>query len=205
MAALNSLLLCALCVASPPGAPCRQRFATDIARAAERFALPRSWICAVIAAESGGHQERDGAPVVSPTGAMGLMQLMPETFGAMARRYHLPAKPFAARENILAGAAYLRRCYLRFGFPLLFSAYEAGPARVENFVLHGAPLPQQTRTYLRHILHNLAGISPMMVPLKPAVASELFVVTADGMQLFVRQGSVSRRRRHQRGPTPKEP
>ena len=205
MAALNPLLICALCFGSARSAPCRQRFAADIARAAERFALPRAWICAVIEAESGGHQERDGAPMVSVTGAMGLMQLMPASFGAMAQRYHLPATPFAARENILAGTAYLRRCYLRFGFPLLFSAYEAGPARVQNFVLHGVPLPRQTRNYLRHILDNLAGTSPMKVSHKPDMAPGLFVAVAEGAPLFVGHGSDTHRRNPQRGPHPKVP
>ncbi len=186
MAALSPLLICALCFGHAASTPCRQRFSVDIARAAARFALPRSWICAVIETESGGHLRLDGAPIVSTKGAMGLMQLMPPTFKAMALRYRLPADPFAPRDNILAGTAYLYRCYLHFGFPLLFSAYVAGPRRVEDFVVHGKPLSRQTRDYVLHVLRRLAGAPVLMVPLKPEMARSLFVAAPDGTRLFAR-------------------
>ena len=189
MAALSPLLICALCFGHGNRTSCRQRFAADITRAAERFVLPRAWICAVIAAESGGHQKLDGIPIVSARGAMGLMQLMPKTFAAMARRYHLPATPFAARENILAGAGYLHRCYLRFGFPLLFSAYAAGPDRVEKFIIHGEPLPRSARDYTLHILHSLGAGRRVMVSVRPAAARDLFVTATDGNRLFARPPS----------------
>ena len=177
--------------------PCRQRLGADIARAAQRFALPRSWICAVIQAESGGHLQLDGAPIVSAKGAMGPMQLMPRTFKAMAIRYGFSADPFAPRDNILAGAAYLHRCYLRFGFPLLFSAYEAGPGRVEKLIVRGVPLPWQTRHYVLHILHTLAGAPAVMVPLAPVMAPGLFVTAAGGARLFVSRGPDFPRRTRQ--------
>ncbi len=120
---------------------------------------------------------------------MGLMQLMPKTFAAMARRYHLPATPFAARENILAGAGYLHRCYLRFGFPLLFSAYAAGPDRVEKFIIHGEPLPRSARDYTLHILHSLGAGRRVMVSVRPAAARDLFVTATDGNRLFARPPS----------------
>jgi hypothetical protein len=189
MAALSPLLICALCFGHGNRTSCRQRFAADITRAAERFALPRAWICAVIEVESGGHQRLDGVPIVSARGAMGLMQLMPKTFAAMARRYHLPATPFAARENILAGAGYLHRCYLRFGFPLLFSAYAAGPDRVEKFIIHGEPLPRSARDYTLHILHSLGAGRRVMVSVRPAAARDLFVTATDGNRLFARPPS----------------
>ena len=198
MAALSPLLICALCFGHGARTPCRQRFGTDIARAAKRFALPRSWICAVIEIESGGHTQRDGVPIVSATGAMGLMQLMPHTFKAMALRYDLHPDPFAPRQNILAGTAYLYRCYRRFGFPLLFSAYEAGPGRVENFILHGEPLPRQTRHYVLHILHALAGAPAVMVSLKPTTTRSLFVVASDGTRLFVSRVPQPAARNHHR-------
>ena len=184
MAALSPLLICALCFGHGNRTSCRQRFAADITRAAERFVLPRAWICAVIEVESGGHQRLDGVPIVSARGAMGLMQLMPKTFAAMARRYHLPNAPFTARENILAGAGYLHRCYLRFGFPLLFSAYAAGPERVEKFIIHGEPLPRSARDYTLHILHSLGAGRAVMVSFAPAAARDLFVTPSDGSRLF---------------------
>jgi hypothetical protein len=130
---------------------------------------------------------------------MGLMQLMPQTFKAMAIRYGLPAEPFSPRENIFAGAAYLHRCYLRFGFPLLFSAYEAGPGRVESFIAHGERLPQQTRNYMLHILHTLAAAPAVLVPRKSATAQALFVAAADGARLFVGGASSPSGRRDQQG------
>lgn len=189
MAALSPLFICALCFGHAARLPCRQRFRADIARAAERFALPRRWICAVIKTESGGHLRRDGAPIVSAKGAMGLMQLMPHTFKAMAQRYGLPADPFAPKDNILAGTAYLYRCYVRFGFPLLFSAYVAGPSPVENFIEHGVPLSRQTRDYVRQVLHALSGSVTLMVPLKPRVAPTLFIAASHGAGFFTANSS----------------
>jgi soluble lytic murein transglycosylase-like protein len=65
--------------------------------------IPASWIRAVLQAESGG-----AARALSPKGAMGLMQIMPETWATLRLRYGLGADPFDPHDNILAGAAYLR-------------------------------------------------------------------------------------------------
>src|SRR3546814_6976315 len=52
------------------------------------------------------------------------------------------------RDNILAGAAYLRAMYARFGFPGLFAAYNAGPGRYGEHLRDTRPLPAETRAYL---------------------------------------------------------
>jgi soluble lytic murein transglycosylase-like protein len=77
-----------------------------------RFGLPIRLISAVMAVES---QRRTCA--TSPKGAQGLMQVMPATYGDLRLRYGLGNDPFDPRDNLLAGAAYLRELYNQFGFP----------------------------------------------------------------------------------------
>jgi soluble lytic murein transglycosylase-like protein len=118
-------------------------FAAWIAEAGRRFDIPASWIRDVMHIESHGD-----ARAVSPKGAMGLMQLMPETWADLRLRYGLGGDPFDPRDNILAGAAYLRELHDRFGDAGFLAAYNAGPARYEAFLATGRPLPDETRAYL---------------------------------------------------------
>ena len=78
-------------------------FAAFIAEASHRFSIPESWIRAVIQAESLGDVR-----AVSPKGAIGLMQIMPETWSDLRLRYGLGADPFDPHDNIVAGGTYLR-------------------------------------------------------------------------------------------------
>jgi membrane-bound lytic murein transglycosylase MltF len=94
-------------------------------------------------AESGGD-----ARAVSPKGAMGLMQIMPETWASLRLRYGLGADPFDPHDNIIAGAAYLRELHDRYGSPGFLAAYNAGPARYEDHLATGQPLPAETRAYV---------------------------------------------------------
>lgn len=119
-----------------------------IEEAAARFALPPAWIARAMTAESGGRTTLRGRPITSPKGAMGLMQLMPETWAEMRARLQLGPDPHAPRDNILAGAFYLRLMYERFGYPGLFAAYNAGPARYAEHLATGRALPPETRRYL---------------------------------------------------------
>jgi soluble lytic murein transglycosylase-like protein len=137
-----------------------------IAQAAARFSIPQAWIEAVMAAESGGRTHLNGAPITSRAGAMGLMQLMPETYAQMARRHGLGSDPYDPRDNILAGAAYLSAMRARFGYPGLFGAYNAGPARFEAHLRTGAALPAETRAYIRALART-----PASSDLPPAVLS----------------------------------
>jgi soluble lytic murein transglycosylase-like protein len=54
-----------------------------IAEASRRFGIPAEWIRAVIRAESAGRTTLDGRPITSPAGAIGLTQIMPETYENM--------------------------------------------------------------------------------------------------------------------------
>ena len=127
-------------------------FARFIDEAAQRFAMPAAFLSAVIGAESLGD-----ARALSPKGAIGLMQIMPETWAALRRRYHLGADPYDAHDNILAGAAYLRDLRDRYGIPGFLAAYHAGPARWEDHIASGRPLPSETRAYLARLLPVIAA------------------------------------------------
>ena len=109
-------------------------FAGFIAEASTRFAVPVSWIRAVMQIESAG----DGR-ATSPRGALGLMQLMPATWIDLSARYGPGLDPFDPRDNILAGAAYLKEMYERFGLAGFLAAYHAGPSRYEQHLATGQP------------------------------------------------------------------
>jgi soluble lytic murein transglycosylase-like protein len=127
------------------------RWEPFIAEASARFAVPKPWIRAVIAAESAGRIMLDGRPITSSAGAMGLMQVMPGTYEEMRRRHGLGHNPHDPSDNILTGTAYLRALYERFGFPDLFAAYNAGPGRYREYLTNGRPLPRETRTFLARL------------------------------------------------------
>jgi len=127
---------------------------TFIAEAAARFGIPERWIRAVMQAESGGDTR-----AVSRAGAMGLMQIMPATWAELRARYGLGADVFDPRDNILAGAAYLREMYDRFGSPGFLAAYNAGPARYAEHLATGRPLPHETRAYMAMLAPLIGGAS----------------------------------------------
>jgi len=90
---------------------------------------------------------------VSPAGAMGLMQIMPATWAELRGRYGLGRDPFAPRDNILAGTAYLREMLDRYGnVAAMLAAYNAGPARLDQHLATGRALPAETRAYVAAIL-----------------------------------------------------
>lgn len=150
-AAVAAFLSSAIASADP-----LDRWAAEIAEASTRFAIPRSWIRQVIRAESNGETLLHGRPVVSRAGAMGLMQLMPGTWRDMRSQLRLGPDPHDARDNILAGTAYLRLMYDRFGYPGLFAAYNAGPGRYAHFLEGRRPLPAETRAYVAAVTASTA-------------------------------------------------
>ncbi len=149
MASLRAALLtAALAGSSPKAADPVDGWRREIGEASSRFDIPQRWIRRVIWAESGGKASSDGEPIVSRAGAMGLMQLMPGTWLEMRAMLGLGPDPFNPRDNILAGTAYLRMMYDRFGYPGLFAAYNAGPARYAAHLSGARPLPAETRAYV---------------------------------------------------------
>ncbi len=116
-----------------------------IAAASKRFAVPEAWIRAVIRMESGGRTMlAEGKPIVSSAGAMGIMQVMPQTYATMRALYGFGPDPFDPGDNVMAGTAYLRILYKAYGYPQMFAAYNDGPKMLEahNAGLH--PWPVET-------------------------------------------------------------
>ena len=125
-----------------------ERWSAHIREASVRFGIPEEWIRRVMRAESGGRTMLDGRPIASRAGAMGLMQLMPGTWAEMRTKHGLGGDPHDPRDNILAGTAYLRAMYDRFGYPGLFAAYNAGPQRYAEHLMTRRPLPAETVQYV---------------------------------------------------------
>lgn len=159
-----------------------------IAEAEYRFQLPAAWIRAVMNAESKGD-----ARAVSPKGAMGLMQIMPETWAELRVRHRLGRDVYDPHDNIIAGAAYIRELFDRYGSPGWVAAYNAGRGRYEE-ALTGRPLPPETRAYVTVVARAIAdsgAANPIMIATADTVAwmqAPLFVVLPAGKPAV---GSVS--------------
>ena len=149
--------------------------AAFVAEASQRFGIPTAWIETVIAAESVGDPH-----ALSPKGALGLMQLMPATWESMRDRLDLGDDPFDPRANILAGTAYLGDLHDRYGSPGFLAAYNAGPARYEDHLATGRPLPTETQAYLTVLAPMIegqhAGGAVTLIARRSWSASPLFVV-----------------------------
>lgn len=127
--------------------------AASLAEASRRFGMPATWIRAVMQAESAGDVR-----AVSSKGAMGLMQIMPDTWRELRARYGLGADPFDIRDNIYAGAAYLRELHDRYGTPGFLAAYHAGPGRYDDYLVNSRPLPVETNAYLAAVIPAIDGM-----------------------------------------------
>lgn len=128
------------------------RWEPFIAAAAKQYHLSADWIRAVMRMESGGRTMLgENQPITSAAGAMGLMQVMPDTYNDMRAAYRLGADPYDPHDNIFAGAAYLRALYVKYGFPAMFAAYNDGPGNLEDHLAGKRELPDETRNYLKGI------------------------------------------------------
>ena len=121
----------------------RQKYSITIDFYARQYQLPRSLLHAVITAESAYDPE-----AISRTGAVGLMQLMPET----ARRYGVRNRR-DPEENVGGGTRYLRDLLQMFNNNLILAlaAYNAG----ENAVVrngHQIPPFNETRNYVKKVV-----------------------------------------------------
>ena len=173
----RTLLAFAMMIAPAVRAETVATWRPQIIEASLRFGVPARWIERVIGAESGGQTRLGGHPTTSRTGAMGLMQMMPATWREIRARLGLGINPHAPHDNIIAGTAYLREMYDRFGYPGLFAAYNAGPTRYAAAQATGTALPAETRAYLKTI-----GISETSGERAAAQlpVDRLFVVRHDG-------------------------
>ncbi len=146
-------------------APAARAVSTDphaayVAEASQRFGIPELWIIAVKRAESAGDVR-----AVSSAGALGLMQVMPDTWAGLRVRHGLGRDPYDPRDNILAGAAYLREMYDRYGnVQAMLAAYNAGPARYDDYLQGGRALPAETRAYVALLAPQLGATSPSNAP-----------------------------------------
>lgn len=124
-----------------------------------------------MAIESGGDVR-----ALSPQGAMGLMQIMPATWADLRVRHGLGDNPYDPRDNILAGAAYLRELHERYCSPGFLAAYNAGPGRYDDHLATGRPLPHETQLYVATLApligeqqaHGIIAASRRFVPWQEA-------------------------------------
>lgn len=144
------------------------RWAPYIKEASRRFKISTDWIKAVMRVESGGRTlSDDNQPITSTAGAMGVMQVMPETFQDMRLQYGLGDDPHDPHDNILAGTAYLSWLKEKYGYPKMFAAYNAGPATFEAQSTGKRKLPKETRDYIKRI-SRILGIEELTAPPQPA-------------------------------------
>jgi hypothetical protein len=155
------------------------RWAPYIKEASRRFKVSADWIKAVMRIESGGRTlSDDNQPITSSAGAMGIMQVMPETYLDMKRQFGLGENPHDPRDNILAGTAYLSLLKEKYGYPKLFAAYNAGPATLEaQSTSNGkSKLPKETRNYVKRISAML-GFDDFTAPAPTPVEPQKVVAT----------------------------
>ena len=139
-------------VALRPGPPLLSKHETLalISGAARKYKVPAHFVASIVAAES-----NFDCAAISPKGAVGLMQLMPDTaqeFGADD-----PADPV---QNIDAGTHYLRWLMDRYKTrqTSVIAAYNAGPGNVDHY--HGVPPFRETRNYVTRVLKFVKEFAP---------------------------------------------
>lgn len=115
-----------------------------VSGAGARNQIDPDFLRSVIKAESGFHQN-----AVSRKGALGLMQLMPETASEMGI-----TNPFDPKSNVEGGAKYLRDLLVKYDFDVnkALAAYNAGPKRVDRY--HGIPPYYETQAYVSRIIRD---------------------------------------------------
>jgi hypothetical protein len=169
-------------------------FADFVEEASHRFDVPVRWIRAVIDVESAGDVRARSAK-----GAMGPMQIMPETWAELRLRYDLGNNPYDSHDNILAGTAHLRELRDRYGSRGFLAAYNAGPARYEEH-LAGRPLPAETQTYLQKLVPVVGSDNAAfsaVARLRPSAAA-LFIVQSESSKTGARCSLGGRRTRLRR-------
>jgi len=130
--------------AAPVAAPQQPvKYGEIIDRVSAEQGVDAKLVRAVIQVESAYHERAR-----SPKGAMGLMQLMPET----ARQYDVK-DPYDPAANIEGGIKHLKSLLQRLPRDLALAAYNAGEGAVARF--HGIPPYPETRNYVAQIVRLL--------------------------------------------------
>jgi len=139
-------------IPAPARKPSNDPWSPMVREASVRFGIPETVIKAVIRHESGGRADaRNGT-------AVGLMQVTRDTYRGMSGRHGLGGNPADPRDNILAGTAYLRSLYDRFGSPGFLAAYNCGPKCYEAVLAGRQKLPRSTQTYVATLSRALPPI-----------------------------------------------
>ncbi len=142
-----------LCLPLPP-----RELLPLVRSASRRSSLPEALLRSIVQQESAGNP-----CAVSPKGALGLMQLMPETAAQLGVE-----DPLNPEANLAAGSLFLQQLLGRYAgdLTLALAAYNAGPRRVDR--AGGIPDIPETRDYVRNVLRrmsetalaSLSGIQP---------------------------------------------
>jgi soluble lytic murein transglycosylase len=156
-----------------------------VVRASKLAQLPQDWILAVMRQESLFRKD-----AVSHADARGVMQMVPSTASAVARRWHLssPGRDglFDPSIAVPLGAAYFRELLDRYSEQLTLSlaAYNAGPAAVARWLprtpmdadvwIENIPY-NETRSYVQHILEHIVAFASV----RGALAPRLNVLLSD--------------------------
>jgi soluble lytic murein transglycosylase-like protein len=130
-------------VATVPAAPKSTDPKALVREAALRNSLPPAFVASVAKAESAMKQN-----AISPKGAIGVMQLMPETAKALS------ADPHDAAQNIDAGTRLLRDLLIKYDGDVVkaLAAYNAGPGAVDKY--NGLPPYRETQVYVNKVLSD---------------------------------------------------
>ncbi len=142
-----------------------QAFAPLVTKSSAKFGVAAEWVWAIMRAESLYKPD-----VVSPVGAKGLMQLMPYTANNLRKLAGEPGvEPndlLNPEINIRLGSQYLARLGTKFKgqLPLVAAAYNAGPHRVEGWLVNFGHLETdefvehipflETRNYVKKVVRN---------------------------------------------------
>ena len=145
-----------------------------VRQASTRYGVPERLVTAVIRAESGFNPR-----AVSPKGARGLMQLMPQTASLLGVR-----DSFDPAENIDGGVRHLRGLIERFGnnLPLAIAAYNAGENAVTQH--RGIPPYPETQGYVQKVLLFFNGGAGVETPLAPILYPTYRYTDSEGTVVY---------------------
>lgn len=133
--------------------------------------LDPALVASLIRAESRFH-----AHAVSARGAIGLMQVMPDTAAWIESQLGLPpSNLFEPEANLRLGTWYLRYLIDRFGsVDLALAAYNAGPSRVAGWLASGQPAFTETEAFVRRVVRGMPVYrvllgAPILVRITPSL------------------------------------